>query len=478
VEIERIKERPLLIERIDDQEEAVSSAQPEMVIEYIQPPTATPEKPEGFVSGVVKPTAKAIPRVGGAIAGGALLFPLAGVAGGLRALLEGVDAGTETINEILSQPNRLIKTDEEAESLSIIMKPIEWIQYAAKFWGDKAYEATDNPNVGASVATAVEAIALMATPKLAGKLRSGIKARNPSRVRNTINKIHKEYSKRAVSEERLQNKNGVMTKEDMVFDRDGVINADATVKNLPNIPKGHVRLYRAESPTVKFDDIFQSDSKFFPELPKNKPGKFYTDDLTYADYYRHAYNEKGDAVIKYIDVPQNVAQKARWKNGEYIVNEKSSDLKVEGIYDDAVELIRERRANIDLATYETNKFVHELNQVTTKAEREAIPFVIEKTQVPKELGRPDLLGVDLESLKPIAKKVSQHFDKGWEKVKKHIPEMSDKQIENYVTHIWDIPKNKKAQVTNWFITKNKFLNKRFIQPLKRVSKSLVYNQRF
>jgi len=51
-------------------------------------------------------------------------------------------------------------------------------------------------------------------------------------------------------------------------------------------------------------------------------------------------------------------------------------------------------------------------------------------------------------------------------MKQHIPDMSASQIENYVTHIWDLNKKQKKEITNWFITQNRFLKKRYIETLK------------
>ena len=161
--------------------------------------------------------------------------------------------------------------------------------------------------------------------------------------------------------------------------------------------------------------------------------------------------------------PKEYVETKPSQKAEVKPQETEAPAKIQG---EAKEIVRERRANIDTATYETNKFVNELERTLTPKEREALPFAIEKTGVPEKLGRPDLEAVDLKTLDPVVKKVKAHFDKGWEKIKEHIPEMSEQQIQDYVTHIWDIPKNKSAEVTNWFVTQNKFLKKRYVSTLK------------
>ena len=43
-----------------------------------------------------------------------------------------------------------------------------------------------------------------------------------------------------------------------------------------------------------------------------------------------------------------------------------------------------------------------------------------------------------------------------------MPDLTAKQIEDYVTHLWDIPKHKRAEAVNWFQTQDRFMEKRFI----------------
>jgi len=130
--------------------------------------------------------------------------------------------------------------------------------------------------------------------------------------------------------------------------------------------------------------------------------------------------------------------------------------------------IRQRRIAINLAMYDTNEFIHNINQVTTRAQRETIPFIIEGKGVPKELNRPDIEKAYVEDRKlldPIAKQVQKHFHESWKKFKANVKNMSAGEIENYVTHIWDVPHGKKQEVSNWFTTQDRFRKKRFIATL-------------
>lgn len=136
----------------------------------------------------------------------------------------------------------------------------------------------------------------------------------------------------------------------------------------------------------------------------------------------------------------------------------------------ATELVRQRRAEINVSNFETNLFINDIEQLTTKEQREIIPFLIERTNVPAALGRPDLIETfkkDAENLRPLANQIKEHFDRGWAFMQENMEELSAQQIENYVTHIWDVKGSKKRETTSWFVTRNKFLKKRYIETYKK-----------
>ncbi len=133
------------------------------------------------------------------------------------------------------------------------------------------------------------------------------------------------------------------------------------------------------------------------------------------------------------------------------------------------DLIRKRRASIDSENLKTELYAQSLEKQTTKEQREVLPFILEKTNVPEKLGRPDLVETlknDKAELEPIAAQIREHFDKMWEKIVANTETLDAEQIKDYVTHIWDIPKDKTEQVANWFSTKNRFLNKRYISTIE------------
>ncbi len=141
------------------------------------------------------------------------------------------------------------------------------------------------------------------------------------------------------------------------------------------------------------------------------------------------------------------------------------------------QLIRQRRAEIDTGNFLTNKFVNQLEQQLTPEQEMMIPFIIEGTDMPKEVeeifnlpGLVERFNQQKELLKPIAKQVSEHFNEGWAFMQENMDQMTAQEIENYVTHFWNLPKQPKhkgkkhgrAEIVNWFVTRNKFLKKRVI----------------
>lgn len=105
-----------------------------------------------------------------------------------------------------------------------------------------------------------------------------------------------------------------------VLDRDKVIDVKKTEAGLPPVKEGFKRLYRAESETAKFDDIF-SKSKLEAFKP-SKEGKHYTDDLKFADYFRETYGK--DAKMTYLDVPVSELNSIRVRPSEFVSPQKAA----------------------------------------------------------------------------------------------------------------------------------------------------------
>ena len=144
---------------------------------------------------------------------------------------------------------------------------------------------------------------------------------------------------------------------------------------------------------------------------------------------------------------------------------------VEAVKEQIPELIKNRRSQLSLTSFETNSFLHEIKQITTPEQRELIPFLLERsTAIPKKLKRPDLEKLMqnkklVENLQPVVESFRKRYKELWDRLAKENPQLSNKEIKDYVTHIWDVPANKKSDVAQWFSTHNKFTEKRYIETL-------------
>lgn len=108
------------------------------------------------------------------------------------------------------------------------------------------------------------------------------------------------------------------TKIEPIIGSGNKLNATATLDNLPPVASGFTRVYRASSPTVKFDDVFNSDGITLPEKAKGMKGEFYTTDIMYADYYRATYGK--DANLSYLDIPKSYADATQVSPAEFIID--------------------------------------------------------------------------------------------------------------------------------------------------------------
>lgn len=97
----------------------------------------------------------------------------------------------------------------------------------------------------------------------------------------------------------------------------GLIDEGSTVAQLPPVPDGYVRLFRGESPTTRFSDVFEA-SGLSGERAVQIPGERFTPDIKYADYYRSSYGK--DARLVYVDVPTQVAERGRVSASEVKVD--------------------------------------------------------------------------------------------------------------------------------------------------------------
>ncbi len=103
--------------------------------------------------------------------------------------------------------------------------------------------------------------------------------------------------------------------DDIKLDADGILDVEDLNTKLPPVPEGFVRLYKGDSPTATFDDVFHADGlkDFKPE--EGSKGRYWSDDPATADFYREAYNINGDARLSYVDVPKAKADSIKVDDG-------------------------------------------------------------------------------------------------------------------------------------------------------------------
>ena len=101
------------------------------------------------------------------------------------------------------------------------------------------------------------------------------------------------------------------------------LNESKTKENLPPEIPGYKRLYRASSPSITFEDVFDVE-KLKAYDPGKLPGQFYTTELSYADYFRETYGS--DATISFVDVPTANLKGKEIAPGEYVIDLKASKL--------------------------------------------------------------------------------------------------------------------------------------------------------
>ena len=135
-----------------------------------------------------------------------------------------------------------------------------------------------------------------------------------------------------------------------------------------------------------------------------------------------------------------------------------------------MDLIGKRRADIDVGMLESEHFIRQFEREFTKAELEAVPFLREGMKNPNvlsKMGREDLIPIlkkPSPELLKATEKIGKYYDDSFQFLKDNWGDVSF--VEDYVTHIWDIPKGRKSEIVNYFATKNPFLNKRTIPTLQ------------
>jgi len=132
-----------------------------------------------------------------------------------------------------------------------------------------------------------------------------------------------------------------------------------------------------------------------------------------------------------------------------------------------MDLIKNRRTNIDSDILDSEVFIREFEKNLTEEELEALPFLrqgIMDFSVLKKIGKENLVPI-IKSPSSKLLKASEEVGEYYDEAHGYLQKAWGKDIgfvENYVTQIWDIPKNKKEGILNYFAKSNPFLKKRTI----------------
>jgi hypothetical protein len=132
------------------------------------------------------------------------------------------------------------------------------------------------------------------------------------------------------------------------------------------------------------------------------------------------------------------------------------------------DLLKRREAEIAQGQIDSYLFRRELKRNLTKQEREIIPFIREKTGLPTALNRPDLEAIWKQAqgkVEPWVGKVADYLDDAH----KFLMEAHGQDVgfvEDFIPHIWEIPKNRQKEVVNWFITRNPHLKHRLVDTIR------------
>ncbi len=177
----------------------------------------------------------------------------------------------------------------------------------------------------------------------------------------------------------------------------------------------------------------------------------------------------GDIARKVIQFPGKAAKKTihaidpLTKFPNKPINKRASGFRVKN-------LVKERLFNIDEAFLESTKFINEFERELSVLEREALPFIrqgMKNPEILKKIGREDLIPIvknPSEKLLKANERLGKYYDDAHEMLSEVFDDVNF--IENYVTQVWDIPKNRRSEVVNHFATHNPFTKKRKIPTLE------------
>lgn len=262
--------------------------------------------------------------------------------------------------------------------------------------------------------------------------------------------------------------------------------AEAPVAEAPTLQKPAPTLERAPEIVAKEVPVLKAAKK--PQAPRIEKVK----DVEVSPEFKESAKKLRQEEVPAKDVESIIASEEGVINLERLSGESSGRSKA------AMELVRQRRKGIDILELEAAEFRRDLKfggpklkeikgikakveaklagpeqrRKFSKAEREAITLLrqgIRDPEVLKKIGRENVIELVKKPSKEMlaaVKKVGDWFDKGFEFLKDNPGGEGLNYLDNYVTQIWDIPKNKRAGAVGGFKTDNPFTKGRKIPSIE------------
>ena len=199
--------------------------------------------------------------------------------------------------------------------------------------------------------------------------------------------------------------------------------------------------------------------------------------------YSSSFQKQGDIKLFDLNTGGNNGKSGKGIRGE--IRETSKTVKQAN--EKAKNYVREWYAGIEKDRYDVNRSLNSLINLTKqkakdfsksglkisdKQIREIMPFLRERTEFPEKLDRPDLKKVwdnlsksQKAELTKLADSVSEKFEKYYKNYQDSRGVVTENEIENHISHIWDLDKKKTSLLTNYFVTQSKFAKERTIDTL-------------
>ncbi|MEI7474685.1 MAG: hypothetical protein WCK67_07885 [bacterium] len=238
--------------------------------------------------------------------------------------------------------------------------------------------------------------------------------------------------------------------------------------------------FRDENVKTSDEMPYQNQSKFENKTYKSvEPAQVNLGKNTYDKTGESSFNMPRTKLETITDKKREFSQQKKAENIKNLETAKEYTPRIK-------EAVRKWHSDIETQRYDVNKTITEFinhsrdiakeTGLNDKNIREIMPFLRERTELPNDIGRPDLVKTwdkltneQKNELRDYADNISEEFQKYWDEYQqvngKDTEDANKQDIENYVTHIWDLDKKQIPAVTNYFSTRSRFAKERTIETL-------------